>query len=698
MLKGADAERAFTVYTAQELAAQRIAPMSSGLADGAIRESDCEVQGDWKYSKHGDSEVTIVRYLGNDAEVAVPETIDGLPVTALHDMAFARNRNIEAITVPDSVTSMGMKVFFQCVNLKHARLSDSVGSLDAQTFGGCKSLCDVHLPAKLAVMESRLLFDCPLAEIELPRALERIEPGAVDSHALEHISVAPGNERFTTDGRALFEDGGRVLSCMLRTTQRYVVPDTCVEIAGNAFKEMAELEEIVFGASVERIGAFAFFRTGLRDVVCPPSLKEIGANAFASCGDLASVTLNEGLETLGAQAFSKTGITKISLPASLRNVGRKVFEHCDIDFENEDSFAISAGNDALFTDGKALYRRGEEGATLLCLLLEMASYDIAAGTVEIADDACGRELKLARIGLPEGLKRIGDRAFKACTQLVEAELPESLVSIGEEAFWQTKLSRAYIGANVSSIGPHAFQVAGTSRLHEDRTLTSMEVSKDNERFYFEEGLLIERGEPGDRAFLFVEPHPCVRIPESVYWIDEMAFYHAHLTEVYFHKGVRRVSPRAFMGVDEIERVHVDYPRPVDGFESVTIEFPYQARDMEDFSRSLCIDSDGLFFDFKTYDSMVVHELDQAGVVRMILARFEQPIKLGEAARVYFESAMTRFMNAALRRFAQTGDVATLERMAKQGYLEGQTLDMAIRIATTEEGYEALEYLKGLKNA
>lgn len=692
----------FKMYSAHELAAQRIVAQGDVEAERTVPEESKIVEGDWVYCiEQGDDAdfeqpyAMVVGYSGSDAHVAIPAQLGGLEVGELFNQVFARNASVQSVTMPDSVRCMGFKTFFQCANLHRVVLSNAITELDPQTFAGCRALASVHLPDALRSIPKRLLFDCPVEQLVIPAAVEKIEDQAYDPKKLGRIEVDPANGAYSTDGIALYDAYGEELIALAVQVGSYRVIDTCTSIGDSAFKGQTTLESIEFGPKVEVIRDFAFFRTGLADMVFPASLVAVGDSAFSLCAKLESVTFNEGLEQIGAQAFAKTPMTCAKLPSTLKTLGQKAFERTKIAFDDPESFLIDASNPTLSTDGKALYQDDGAGLTLCCLLSEQREYEVLAGTVAIAEGAFERESKLERVILPEGLRTIGAKAFKACEKLTEVNLPDSLEVIGEEAFWQTSLAAAHIGPHVAEIGPFAFEVAGASRKHERRTLKSIEVDPANSRYYFEENILIERGEQGDRALMFVEPRDYVAIPQAVTHIAETAFYHAHVREMRFHSNIRTVDPRALLGIDNIDRVYVEFPEPVDGFSEVTVEFPYQARDMEDFTRPLCIDDDGLFFDFATYDSMVVHEIDPTTVVRMIFARFDQPVKLSEASRAHFEAAIKGFMNQILRRYAQEGNFAGYDELVRHGYLDEETRSLAMKIAQSEQCEEAVEYLKSM---
>lgn len=64
-----------------------------------------------------ESEIYIRKYLGNEAYVAVPESIDGHPVTTVMEDAFADNDDLRVLVLPESVTRLNSMMIRRCKNL-----------------------------------------------------------------------------------------------------------------------------------------------------------------------------------------------------------------------------------------------------------------------------------------------------------------------------------------------------------------------------------------------------------------------------------------------------------------------------------------------------------------------------------------------------------------------------------------------------
>ena len=76
-----------------------------------------------------DGEVTIMGYYGPENAV-MPSEIDGMPVTAIYDYAFYRNKDITTMEIPDSVQYIGKGAFSECTYLTSVKIPDGVTSIE----------------------------------------------------------------------------------------------------------------------------------------------------------------------------------------------------------------------------------------------------------------------------------------------------------------------------------------------------------------------------------------------------------------------------------------------------------------------------------------------------------------------------------------------------------------------------------------
>ncbi len=120
---------------------------------------------DFIYTING-GEVTINAYTGTSTMVFIPSEIEGLPVTAIIDGAFAGMTDIQSIHIPSSVQSIGDWAFFGCSSLVYAHIPNGVEALGDYLFSGCTSLKELSIPVTVkSIGEAALTTDNPLTHI-----------------------------------------------------------------------------------------------------------------------------------------------------------------------------------------------------------------------------------------------------------------------------------------------------------------------------------------------------------------------------------------------------------------------------------------------------------------------------------------------------------------------------------------------------
>ena len=80
--------------------------------------------------------VTITRYKGIGGDVVIPDTIDGRPVTAIGESAFACCTVLTSVTLPNSLTRIGDSAFERCVFLTSVTMPNGC-SIGEYAFEDC---------------------------------------------------------------------------------------------------------------------------------------------------------------------------------------------------------------------------------------------------------------------------------------------------------------------------------------------------------------------------------------------------------------------------------------------------------------------------------------------------------------------------------------------------------------------------------
>ncbi|MDD6270183.1 MAG: leucine-rich repeat domain-containing protein [Oscillospiraceae bacterium] len=115
---------------------------------------------EYLYIKNEDGTIAVSGYTGSEANVTVPDTIDGLKVTAIGDHAFEANWDLETITLPEGITYIGESAFMDCGSLKSVNVPETTVTIRRAAFAGCSALDNVVVPASVAQIMEETFSGC----------------------------------------------------------------------------------------------------------------------------------------------------------------------------------------------------------------------------------------------------------------------------------------------------------------------------------------------------------------------------------------------------------------------------------------------------------------------------------------------------------------------------------------------------------
>lgn len=112
---------------------------SESTDDTQSSESDSETEGsDIEYGGMiyhvADGTATLTKCYSSDPVVELPDQVNGIPITAIGEAAFANCEHLKAIDVPEGVTSFGPYAFTYCRNLRLVVIPESVTELGDHCF------------------------------------------------------------------------------------------------------------------------------------------------------------------------------------------------------------------------------------------------------------------------------------------------------------------------------------------------------------------------------------------------------------------------------------------------------------------------------------------------------------------------------------------------------------------------------------
>jgi hypothetical protein len=154
---------------------------------------------------------------GLGGSVTIPSTINGLPVTAIAESAFAGQSNITSISIPDGVTSIGSSAFSGCTGLTGITLPDSVISMGMNVFAGCPNLTNVSTSNGLKTFLSQYASELGLSAVAVNNFYSTTEG---QLYAMVATSLA-GNASFLSSLGTNTSFLGALSGEILATTNNY---------------------------------------------------------------------------------------------------------------------------------------------------------------------------------------------------------------------------------------------------------------------------------------------------------------------------------------------------------------------------------------------------------------------------------------------------------------------------------------------
>ena len=265
--------------------------------------------------EHNDTGITITGVYGWRRDVVVPDTIRGYPVTQIGrpapetiivggrpepapgtrrerlEAVFAQARpvyatapsriglfyritgtqNIRTVTLPDTVTHIGVRAFDSLDNLESIYLPDGLVYIGDRAFRGCSGLREINLPDSVV-----------------------------------HI------------GESAFE------SCLSLT--EVILPVALTEVNRDVFRGCTNLGYIAIPDGITEIGRGAFAMTGIKEIDIPINVTYIGGSAFARANNLESITIPPGITTIyGNTFYNATNLRYVYYSDTLKRVGHNAF-------------------------------------------------------------------------------------------------------------------------------------------------------------------------------------------------------------------------------------------------------------------------------------------------------------------------------------------------------------------------------------
>lgn len=485
-----------------------------------------------------------------------------------------KNLTTIELAIPKEVTSIEQYAFKGQTAIKKVCFENGskLSVICDSAFENCTGLSEIELPDTVTFIGSKAFRNTGLKSITFPESVEEIwTEVCLDCQFLEEVNILSDKVTFKSNTSGRYFAG-----CKLSTVN---FGENTTKIDNNLFRDagFTSQAEVVIPASVERIGAYAFYRANVSSVKIESGSKldTIGECAFQH-SSIDEFEIPEGVRIIDSKAFANTDIKTITFPRSLTEVWTEVCLDCErlsevkilsdkVSFKTNTSGRFFAGcnlSTVLFDEkinkiDNHLFR--DAG------FASKAEFVVPASIETIGNYAFYKS-NLTSIRFMEGSKldSIGECAFESC-MIDSISIPTGVRIISSNAFRNTNIEKITIPETVTEIWTGAFQ--GCSNLRELELLSTKVQFRSNTAGYFFDGcnlskVVFPKGLTKMPELMFATagfaPKTEIVIPATVESVERDGFKNSNIYAIRFEEGskISEIRGYAFSKCNDIEKIEL----------------------------------------------------------------------------------------------------------------------------------------------
>ena len=478
----------------------------------------------------------IKKLVVNSLDAWFATTLNGW-ITSPHDL-YVNSQLVTSVTIPSSITKLDKHLFY-VTSLKSVTIPNTLTEIGNSAFAACSKLSTVNLGSGLKTIDNYAFEGCvALTSITFPTSLKTISVGAFsDCSGLTSLTIPESLEVLESAFSGCFNIKTLVWNAKNFTTNGGIPTEN--------------ITKVTLGNNVQTIPDNFLLHSQISTISFPSTVKTIGTLAFNNCANLTSVSIPNGCYVKSYAFSSCPSLQSVTIPATI-SCGTDIFNNT--------------------TGIKKLTWNANGVSSQFVPTVNIEQVTIGSGVTELPQYFL-QDAKITCLSLPSSLTTIGNYAFQGCSGLSSLSLPSNLATIGSYAFQNCNgITSLTIPENLTSIGSNAFSGCNNItqltwnaiNLTTNGGITTSNITKvtignkvqNIPEYFVSSSKITSVSIPssittiGKSAFVGCKGLTSLNIPDNVTTIGESAFNGcSNLTKLILGKGLTTIRNYAFEGTN-----------------------------------------------------------------------------------------------------------------------------------------------------
>ncbi|MBQ8101132.1 MAG: leucine-rich repeat protein, partial [Paludibacteraceae bacterium] len=429
---------------------------------------------------------------------------------------YVNSKEIFELVIPEGVTKIGERTFRECAYLVSVKIPNTVTEIGERAFADCQRLWIAEIPESVVTIGKSAFFNVPHIRYN----------GPATGSPWDALRINKYNGPLI-DGYFVYADSSKtiLLNCSPEVSGDVIVPNSVKSIETSAFAGCINMTNIAIPNSVASIGSAVF--SGCTSLPVIDSIRYAGTYLIEAVDKtLSTYPIKEGTKWIGDEAFIQCdNLKSIIIPNSVTDVGEAAFRYC----YNLEEVSLGAN---IMSLGRNVFNKDTSIKKVYYNIRNLRKQKPNADENPFPFNYSSGSISSFIIG--DSVEFLPGYLFKNMSKITTLEIPNNVIEIGEPAFVGcTNLENVVIGDGITTLPTDAFQGCVS--------LKSVKGGKNIRAIR-------------KRAFYNCQNLTDISWSNHLELIDTAAFYHCKIKDVTIPNSMNYIADSAFYGCFELENL------------------------------------------------------------------------------------------------------------------------------------------------